>query len=429
MRGRVLLAAALLVQLAFAQKGEYIGIYPWNSDQLQWAKDFRIVELGSFGDIDRIDISDYETPITYQWLAGFYEDQASEFDRWVLEKGYILNPKGHILDEGDYYYDMCNEELRERRINYLVQECEQRGLKGIFFDWGNEEFLNEPEFKEVKAYFELIHPDTSYKECIRDFYEKLRQKGLLIVSNQAFRNPILLDAVDLDMSESYISTANERQEPITIEGQRYETTPYTVYFPLGPSIHDTYTYLKELDELVQEHKVQQMVYNNYAAPKLVESPSGYEAKTPREVIHYNYAFAKLFQAICYTEVPFDRSLEQDAIYFTKDLGAPKGEIERFDWGYRREFEKGFVLVSQEDLTLDLDRRVYDTFLQEWVGPGPYEIKRGYDRIAKSHIPIGRIFLYEEQEEKREHGTPFYKRPMEWMEHFPLSPIKHRFPRW
>jgi len=426
---RYIVMALLIVQALLAQKGEYIGVYPWNSDQLRWAKDFRIVELGSLEDIDRIDISDYEKPITYQWLAGFYGDQASDFDRWVLKKGYILNPNGSIIADGDYYYDMCNDELLNRRVDYLVDACKKRGLAGIFFDWGNEEFLNEPEFQDVKRYFERLHPDTSYKECIKRFYGKLQEKGLLVVSNQAFRNPILLDVVHLDMSESYISTADERDEPITIDDQRYDTTPYTVYLPLGSSIKDTFAYLQELKELVDNHKVENMIYTNYAAPKLVQTPSGYEAQTPREVIHYNYAFAKLFGAICYTEIPFDRSLEQDEIYFTQDLGEPQGEIIEEDYGYRRSFEHGFIVVSEQDLDLNLDRRVYDTYAKEWVGPGPYRIERSYDRIAKSYIPIGRIFLYGDEEREQGEGTPFYQRPMEWFERTPLSSVKHSFPHW
>ena len=372
----------------------YIAPEPWNKQELKWAKNFDIVELGSFEEIDSIKIKPFKKILTYQWLPAFYEGNPSPFDLWAMKKGYILNPKQAGLHEkGDRYYDLCQEELVQKRVEYLVKECNKRGLYGIFFDWGNEEFLHEPEFRSIKKRLHSLHPKKRYADCIASFYSKLQKRGIAVISNQAFRNPTLLDAVDYDMSESYISSYERIKKKTWIDGKRVNYLPYTDYFPTGKSIEDTFYHLQRLDELVKKHKVKNMIYMNYAAPLLHPTSKGYRSSQPKEVIHFNFAFAKLFDAICYTEIPYDRSLEQDPIYFI-DLGKPTTPIKHYPKTYIRGFEKGFVLVSDKEITLHIKRRSFDTFTNRWIEPGTYKIKRSYDTITKNYIPIGRVFLYE-----------------------------------
>ena len=378
-----------------AQQGEFIGVYPWEKEQLEWAKKFRIVELGSFADIADIDTSAYRVPLAYEWLVGFYKQSATSFDRWVVERGLLLLPKSpKIESEDDYYYDICSEELQHKWAEYLFNNCKKLGLKGLFFDWANEEFLKDPAFTQLAKTLSKRYPKMSYKECIARFFDKLRQKGLVVVANQAYRNPLLLDHIDYDLSESLITTATTLPKRTTFNSEKVDEVPATDYFPVDGSIEGTFENLRYIHDLLYRHKAKGIFHINYAAPKLRPTRSGYKSAPPKEVIHYNFAFAKLFDAWTYTEVPFDRNLEKDGIYFV-DLGRAKEEIRKFQGGYLRAYEKGFAVVCDRDLVLTLPQRVFDTFSKRWVGPGSYKIEQSYDTITKSYIPIGRIFLYDQ----------------------------------
>ncbi len=379
----------------FAQQGEFVGVFPWEQEQLEWAKKFRIVELGSFEDIEEIDASIYQVPLAYEWLVGFYEQSSSPFDRWAKKKGLLLTKKSpQIESEDDYYYDLCNPTLLHERVEYIVKECTRLGIKGVFFDWGNENFLYEPAFAKVKYIFKKLHPNQSYQNCIATFFDKLRQNGLIVVANQAYRNPPLLDHIDYDLSESLISTDIDHSLGGTIDGNYVDKLPITDFYPVDGTIEGTFENLAYIHNLIRHHKVKKIFHINYAAPKLHPTRTGYKSAPPKEIIYYNFAFAKLFNAWAYTEVPYNREFEEDPIYFV-DLGQPVEPIRHFKGGYMRTFQKGFVVVSDRDLTLKLSRRVYDTFTKRWIEPGNYKIEQSYDTITKSYIPIGRIFLYDQ----------------------------------
>ncbi len=374
-----------MATILMANDLSYIAPAPWDNEQLQWAKRFDIVEAGSFEDIDRAKTS-YPHTYTYQWLVGFYAKHPSAFDRWILKEHLTLNEEPI---NGIYFYDLCSERVIAERTRYLASECKKRKIEGIFFDWANDLFLED--FPSIQKTLR----GKKYRACIHRFFKRLRQEGLHIVTNQAFRNPGLLDTVDMDMSESYISTDTSKPSPVTIDAKIYSETPCTLLYPTATAkrdIHETFAQLQRLSKLANEYNIT-MIYMNYAAPKLQKSPTGYHALPPKEIIHYNFAFAKLFGAMEYTEVPFDRHLEEDEIYFTK-LGKPTEPIRRYEDAYIRRFEKGFVIVSSKDVNLHTKRRLFDLFEKKWLEPGSYSITRYYDTITKEFLPIGRVFVYD-----------------------------------
>ena len=377
----------------------YATAYPWDIKTLEWAKKFDIAEVGPLDELDGVKLDGFKKKVAYEWMAGFYKNSTSSFNRWVyLHKNSLtLNPFGpHIMGEMDFYYDMCNPALQEKRADYLSSRIKELGLDGLFFDWANEEFLKEPQFKPIYGYFKKLHPNRRYQDCLREFLKRMKQKDILIVTNQSFRNPQLLDYTDYDMSESYITTEIKIERETIIDGKPYPYIPATLYYPIDEnnrSIMPTYSYLRYLDYLKSSYAVKNIIYLNYAAPKLVWTIVGYRTKPPKDAIHYGYAFAKLFDAIAYTQVPFNRELEKDDIYFT-DMGKPVSKIKKIDGGFVRYFEKGIVAVHEASpFTLELKRDVYDTKEGRWLKKGKVVINPAYDNIMKEYIPVGRVFLY------------------------------------
>ncbi len=374
------------------KKGDYATARAWEPDSLAYASHFRIAELGGFEDIEPIDLSPFSNPIAYVWLAGFYKDEQERdpFVRWAYlhKERTTLNP--HYTPNGnDFYFDMCNEELQLKRVEYLTQKCRSLGVVGLFFDWANEEFLYEKGFEPLLQSFKKRHPGQTYSSCIQRFLERLRQKDLLIVTNQAYRNPEILRSVDYDMTESYLIT-DERLS---------KETAYTRYQPL----EEVLEYFKILHELKRRYApfgFKNFIYMNYAAPRITPTPKGALRSTPKEDILYSFVLAKMGGFIPYTEVPADHSLERTSLYFL-DIGSPKTPMRRFARGWYRLYERGLLLLFDplceiSYFTIDglPTQIVYDWDEEVWLQKNlTIKVQPNYDPLTHRFHPKAKVLLY------------------------------------
>ncbi|BCD67206.1 hypothetical protein [Nitratiruptor sp. YY09-18] len=365
----------------------------WDKD-LSFAKKFAIVELGGIEDIQRIDLFGFNKVVAYEWSAGFYKDENNYFIDWVKKHPQtLLNEKPN--KEGVYFYDMCNEELAHKRISYLLEQKKRLHIAGYFFDWANEEFLYEKELAALKESFHSKHPYTSYAKCLEKFFKILKDAGALVISNQAYRNEELLEAVHYDMCESYMTQVKKSTAMANIEGA-ITFIPTTNFVPLD----EVFAYFKKFAALKAKYPFQEMIYMNYAAPILEPHGDILKTKKPRDIIYYNYVLAKLGGFYSYTEVPFDHTLEYDHIYCV-DLGNPQGAIQHKDGVYWRFFYNGFVIVAPH-ITRALYLRIKTPglidikdgqYLSEQDGWTTFVLEPIYYNFENRYLPQAKVFLY------------------------------------
>ncbi len=366
----------LRTHFRYAKKlGEYATSYWWDKEGLAWAKHFAIAEVGGLDEIDPSKLEGFHKVIAYEWMAGFYKAQRREKffrDLYLHKARWTLNPYGpHFTDQGDFYYDMCQPQLQRKRVAYLVKKVHELGIDGIFFDWANGRFLEEEKFRPMREVFSARHPHRSYGQCIGEFLEKLRREGVLIVTNQACSDEVVLDSTDYDMIESEITTDEEGR---------------TIFSPIDA----TYSALQKFMALRTKHRLENIIFLDYATPKW-----------SKEAIYYAYAFAKLFGAIAYTEIPAKRALEREEVYFAA-LGHPLSSIVPIEVpkGYIRFFQRGFVTLfspTKRDLFLRIGssflhaRHILDMKEAVWLS----NEKGVVVKIKKSLFPRGKVFVYED----------------------------------
>lgn len=383
----------------------YATAQPWSQDSLDFAKNFEIAEIGGFEDIKALNLQGFHKKIAYVWLAGFYKDEIeyNPFARWAYlnkEKA-TLNP--HYTPNGnDFYYDLCNDEVRQKRVGYLLEQIRLFKLDGLFFDWANEEFLKEPKFTLLQKHLHQRHPHTAYSDCIAKFFEALKKRGILIVTNQAYRNPKLLRFVDYDATESYITTTKELPKEAIIDN-RLQPISVSEFVP----IDEVLFYFQKLSKLKKRYRsfgFRNFIYLNYCAPKLVPSPKGYQTIQPKEALFYAYALAKMGGFIPFVEVPYNHALERTNLYFS-DIGKAIEPIQRVGEFLFRRFTQGFILVAPKLSQTSYYRLMgvprgfyYDLYEGVWLkSDGSLTIKLTpyYDPFTKSFQPIAKVFFYED----------------------------------
>lgn len=374
--------------------GGYVTARAWEPDSLAYASYFRIAELGGFEDIKGIDLSPFSHPIAYVWLAGFYKEEITEdpFSKWAYshKEQVTLNPH-YTPNDNDFYFDMCDERLQEKRAKYLIQKCRSLGLSGLFFDWANEEFLYESGFKPLQETFKKRHPNKTYSSCIQHFFERLKQNGLLIVTNQAYRNPEILQSVDYDMTESYLITDEKLPNG----------TSYTKYQPLE-EVLEYFKILGELKKRFAPYGLKDFIYMNYAAPRIQTTPKGILRLSPKKDILYSFVLTRMGGFIPYTEVPADHSLERSSLYFL-DLGVPKTQMRRFAAGWYRLYEKALLLLFDPvtDISYYTIKGLPQGFWYDWE-EGVWlqskdsltiKLQPNYDPITGQFHPEAKVLLY------------------------------------
>ncbi len=412
-----------------------------DQDALNWAKKFKIVEMGGVDNpkatkdfLKKRGILNIPYHIGYDWMPAFYyytSGNNREFVKWLYKNRFTttLNPDGpfiHCKENGydwcrDYFYDWGNEDLLNKRVDDLCQSMKKSGFNGLFFDWAPGIFIKSKKFKKMHETFKKRHPQKIYVKQVGKFYKKLKDKGIFFVTNQAFRNEkYLLKYITYDMTESYITTDKKSGKKIRIEGRGWvDNFKVTNYFPIykdSTGIKDSLHFINLLTKYKKRYKksgFKNFIYLNYLAPeyeKVYPSFPVYRLKKPKNGIYFSYAMAKLTDNIVYAEVTFDKRLERDDIYFY-DLGKVLGEsyekIGAID-GYVRFYTKGFVLVvnpHKDRIFLTIkskyipkNRYIYDAYNDSWLKSGSSSsltVKLDFQRdiFTKQPLPLGRVYLY------------------------------------
>ena len=423
------------------KKGEFATALLFHTKaDTEWASKFDIVQAGGLYDVNvtpkllkENSLLKTSYCVGYDWMPAFYyytQSQNRPFIDWLYKnkENTTLNPSGpfphckrnHYDWCEDYYYDYLDDTVIKKRVEDLIGNMKKRAYNGVFFDWASANFLLENENNHIHDFLQEKHPDQDYGEAIGTFYGMLQKKGALVITNQAFRNhEALLPHVDYDMTESYIATTKTIKQKIILvekDDKQVETVNVTRYYPINANsknMQDTLYYLKLLENYKKQYKkygFKNFIYMNYLAPDYKKiGTNKYKVMKPKNAIYYSYATAKLTDSIVYAEVPHDRSLERDEIYFY-DLGEAQGttyrEIEGLD-AYVRFYTKGFVIssdayndekyISINSIALKKHRIIYDTFNNTYlpVKAGHVVVKLHYKQEAftKKYLPLGRVYLY------------------------------------
>lgn len=422
------------------RRGDYVtGSSRPDAEELAWMGRFRVVHAGGLSDplptkaIAALRAAGVQTLLVYDWLPATYHYLDGESDdpltQWLYDNRdwATLNPAGpfpHCVEEGyswceDYYFDLGNPAVREKRIAYLVRRVHALGYDGLFFDWGNSLFLDEPDYALLRAVYEERHPELPYAQAVALFYQALRERGVVVQSNQGFDDAaVLLPSVDYDTSESAGTTDAMMGRRLVLVGQGRTAVPDTIYYPNSPdprhgSLTDTLEVWQWMMGRVARFAAPDfhgIVHLNYAAPfwePLSEEGRLYRPRMPRNAIFFDEALARLFDQAAYTEVPWDHRLERDEVYFY-DLGEPlEPALQSVQGGYVRYYTQGFVLVGAWDApaTLTLHHPslptagvVYDAYRRMWI---PVEMAHTLklslspepDPVTGRMAPLGRIVLY------------------------------------
>jgi len=419
-------------------RGAYVtGSSDPDEAEIAWLSRFAIVHAGGLLDplpsdvIARLRNAGVHTLLVYDWLPATYHYTDGESDdpltQWLYDNRdwASLNPDGpfpHCTEEGydwceDYYFDLGDETVRQERVDYLVQTVRDLGYDGVFFDWSNSQFLDEDAFASIREEYESRHPDLPYAEAIGLFYQALREAGLVVQSNQGFRDAeAILPSVNYDMTESYGTTDETFGAKLRIVGQGEQEVPQTVYYPVSDnprhgSLRDTLDVIDWLESLrvYTGQGYGGVVYMNYAAPEWqpTANPHVFRPVTPRNAIYYGYALAQLVGEIGYTEVPWDHTLERSEVYFY-GLGQPVHATYQAlpRGGYVRYYTHGLALVGEwqhpttlvlRDASIPAQGWAYDPYTQTWLPIREHTIrltvKPEPDPLTNRMAPLGRIIVY------------------------------------
>jgi len=408
--------------------------------EIEWAKKFDVVELGGIDDehitrqfLKKKGVFGIKYHIGYDWMPAFYYYTSGKNRKYVdrLYKNrdkMTLNPNGpflHCKKNGydwckDFYYDYGNAELFNSRVSDLLKSMKEKGFNGLFFDWASGGFIDNKDYKKMKDYFVKQNPKTNYFKFVGKFYKTLKDKGIFVVTNQAFRKEkYLLKYVAYDMTESYITTDTDKKIRLQIVGKGWvDSIKVTNYYPIyknSNSLKDSLHFINLLTSYKKKYKkygFKNFIYLNYLAPayeRIYDSARLYREKKPKNAIYFGYAMAKLTDNIVYGEIPNNRDLERDDVYFY-DLGKPLGKnyikLNLLNV-YVRFYKNGFVLVSgayKDDKYLKLisnfipiGRYIYDAYNNTWLQTknSSITIKLDFKKDGFSHqfLPTGRVYLY------------------------------------
>ncbi len=425
------------------KRGDFVSCYTSPPQTVKdWLCKFDIVEIGGVGDIASQKTLNYlkkhgvKKVFCYDWMPAVYYYTSGEnydFTDWVYENRQIatLNPNGpfpHTAEMGydfakDYYLDFGNKEVIKKRVSFITKIISENFYSGVFWDWAPGVFINEPEFSVMKNNFVQRHPGEKYSDAVGEFYSALRKKcdnlGFEIFTNQGYRNAKnVLPYADYDMAESYATDYFYPGKKIRVKGYGEIDMPQTLYFPVSPDgrpdFYDTLFYADYVENLVKKYggkHFKKFVFMNYAAPEFVyDKDSGeYLARPPKDAIYLSFATAKLVDETAYLEVPFDKNLEKDRVYFVR-LGKAFGKnfvINKKGNFAVCYFENGISLVyfgEKTEKTIILESKFmpksgyfFDVYAGKWEvfsgGKIVLHIETRKDPLTGKTVPAGRIIMY------------------------------------
>ena len=422
------------------KKGEYMLLSPRNRAFFNWAKRFKIVELGGIDNpriasatFKNLGLDDIPYRLGYSWMPAFYyyvSGNNREYVKWLYENRdqYTLNPNGpflHCKKNGydwckDFFYNYGDNLVLESRVVDLKKSMKKRNFNGIFFDWGAGKFYDTKEFAFIKKRFKELNPKKDYHIQVSKLYKRLKKDGIFFVTNQAFRNAkYLLPYIKYDMTESYITKYKTQSIRIQLVGVGWKNKiDVSVYYPIyknSRSIKDSLHFIDLLTKYKNEYKkfgFKNFIYLNYLAPKYEKVYSFgtlYKEVEPKNGIYFSYAMAKLTDNMVYAQIPANRKLEMDDIYFY-DLGKVSGKNYsklRPINGYIRFYKNGFVLVGEaykgtryislKSSYLPKKGYLFDPYNNVKLPIKDHKVvlKLAYEKDTFTHkyLPLGRVYLF------------------------------------
>ncbi len=423
------------------KKGDYaLASVFGDKKEIAWAKRFNIVELGNVENPDVTYALLHEKgllhvtyPIAYDWMPALYyytDGKNREFIEWLYKNRQTttLNPNGpfvHCKENHydwcqDYYYNLSNKEVSQKRVDDLLANMKKRGFRGLFFDWASGSYIEEEAYKSMLQNFNKLKTGKSYFDFVSRFYQKLKDLNIFVVTNQGFRQAKhVLPFVQYDMTESYITTDVRKKIKIQLTQKGWvNSVPVTNYYPIyddSKELKDSLKFIDMLSAYKKKYKkfgFKNFIYLNYLAPaykKIYESSLVYKPVKPKNGIYFSYAMAKLADSMVYAEISQNRELERDEVYFY-DLGHVLGKkYEKLDAlkGYIRFYEKGFVLVSEpytKELYLKINSKylkkntkIYDAYekkeLRSSKNSVTVDLKFEKESFTHKYLPLGRVYLY------------------------------------
>ena len=427
------------------KKGEYTLASIFHKDEMDWAKNFEIAELGGVDDthknlniLKKAGALLIKRDIGYDWMPAFYyytSGQNRKFVKWLYnhKDTMLLNPNGpflHCQKNGydwcqDYYYDYGNDTLLKARVDDLVSNIKTKGFKGVFFDWASGGFILSKEYKQMKELFRKRHPKKNYFKSVKKFYKTLKEKTIFVITNQAFRKEEygFLKYVKYDMTESYITTDIKKKIHLQLMDKGWvDSIKVTNYYPIyknSTSLNDSLHFINLLTSYKEKYKkygFKNFIYLNYIAPryeKVYASANLYRKVKPKNAIYFSYAMGKLTDNLVYAELPDERKLERDKVYFY-DLGKVLGKnyikLQEPKDSYIRFYQKGFVLVSdakKKSLYLQVtskfiprNRKIYDAYNKIWLKSKQHtlilNLEFQKDTFIDHFLPLGRVYLYDQK---------------------------------
>jgi len=411
-------------------------------DSLKWANNFKIVQVWWIDnwqiDVKKLKkkyLKDVDYLIAYNRLPAvtYYPNDSeinTEITKWLLKdkENRTLNPNWpfpHCWNSScrDYYFNFGNDEVVNYRVNYLKKILPLKWYNWIFFDRASSKFILEDEYKSMLDYFNKKNKWKNYFDCVRNFYEKLHNSWVFIVTNQAFRSEEygFLKYVDYDMVESYITVDKRIKKTIKLDNWKVlKEVVITDFYPESsekPSLEDTLHYIWEvlpkLREKYKKYWFKNFIYMNYLWPdyKLVDKEKKlYKELSPKNAIYFAYAMCKLVDAICYSEVlPKNRKLEQSDVYFYdlwKVVDKNRKRLKQIKW-YIRFYQNWFVLVSEpystpqkveiESKYIPTNVYIYDAFNKKLLKTQGNKVilNLHYHKndITQKFEPLWRIYIY------------------------------------
>ncbi len=178
------------------KRGDYCpGFITKDKKLINWFSKFDMVEMGGIDDpagkrtIGLLKTNRVKTILAYDWMPAIYyyiDGENNPFSIYIYKNRYelTLNPYGpfpHADEMGyfflrDYYLDLLNEEVVEKRIQFELNFLKKYGYNGLFFDWGAGVFIDNLQYKQIKENFKFKHPEKDYADSVENFYKKLKKR-------------------------------------------------------------------------------------------------------------------------------------------------------------------------------------------------------------------------------------------------------------
>lgn len=354
----------------------------------------------------------------YEWLpALYYTSRPGPWERlvhrnraaWTLDpRDRDPDPMGDKFGCRDYFYDMADAALREARVKHLVRKMRAGGYDGIFFDWGSGRYsLAENGNRFATDAFDQRHPGVDYDRQANLFLARLKEEGVRVIMNGAFRSQggEMGRHADLDVVESmFTSESGPSPLPADAAKEGGEALRETGYADFERALELA---LSLPEKARASNPGLRLLFLNYARPfypKSEEGPAFPLKKTvDRQALFYGQALSHLGGASGFT-AGADVSLAyvKDELFFS-DLGEPAGELSRLGRdGALRRYANGFAVAAGGEGSWEIEvpsavRGVRDLYRGVRLPVAKQRVRvtlKSEEYASGKSRPMGRIYIYE-----------------------------------